>query len=1472
MFERGSGFFEKMSSFSWGKKEKEKEDLNKLSDEELEKRASYTITGKPDNDAARYIEKRAAERKANEQAAKKSPSSKPDFSNKKPYVSELTPESEFQQVRSEPKSKAGTPKKPQTINMKADSSGVFVEDHSQNASAIKYEGDSYLVHADNVPKKFNPDRQLEPGEDKRLVRQGHGVVARRYQPEQYQPRPIKGLIESGQGKEVILRPNMEVMRPDKPEPIPEPIPVPEPVPVPKKPEEIKFEKEIQKANLADVNAVVERYAEKVAEHELDELLKNKTKWFSRWMVRLASDGYYRQFLDETKAAIKNNRNILTEIEGRVRGDSTDKTLAAGSENLHYEILDKAVKAVREGLLAEGSKEIKENSIRNMSVDVEAGRLFADFALGKITSRQEFDRQVEARLVPLVPGAKKQDMYASDLYQLAQEKRTRALEVLAERYKDDVDSKLETITKEFGPEQAAFVRKFIEQSTGLDIRLAENARDMAQKNVHEMKSYDWIVDKLQNSSYLTGVNHKWGKRLGRIVANPILYAGLTNFATRYALKGGAVGAASALTFGGAGMIMLGTGVGAGAFMGLRAARERRLDIARREKEAVLGERGQETHELADARNLIAVVNSLENKTSPLTDEEKQTVAEIRAKLRLQTQKQVDLISVGKEEGERLKGKLVAETDLREALQKFWQTKRGQFGGATEAEQQQVYDALVRDAERKLLPQIEAVDKEVAHEIRMRGLKMGLIGGASAAFMTGVFGGHLTEGFDKIHDYLVDHGMLGGGASHWLGSNHITPIGELKHIISGHHNTDIYHGAISDQASAFVHGHTVLNLPPGYQVHDMVDHGHNFVNITGPDGHVIPGAEHIGVNPDGTFDPHAFDGLSQHGWDVGRVPGAPGTSGTPGSGGLDNWMHNAQQHMHNGKVETIHTKGFYDNDTPMHVDAATGKLTGAEMNELKLLIHSDGNNINIDASKLLENESYHGTRSPYIDKLLTDGNLKIAIAPDAAHQSQAILCDIDPITKQIKLPLNEPWVKDMFDAATGHFKGGIIGTVESSTNPDGSKALWWLNSMKGSGTTDFSVGPAGPGLPGTPDVFNLRNNVPEEIIPPFPLAAGRRQLDKDRILMKGLDNQTQDRLKRIQNKLNPKKPETPATADVPPVIPPVVPNNPNEPWKNPNWERDVNEVFYGKESPGKMNWDDAIQEVFYGKKPAPKQRAVTMEDFYGTNPTENRYSSTPSATEQAEKSSQEKAMEALKNGLESNNLKESDVDRAANEFNVSKTEILTRCLEGKGIDYAKQESEILRAAQLDRSDYNRSQILWQILERSMNTAPKKATAPEPEKTPPVEEPSGVTPGKPMPGMPEPLPTTELPVEQTEPAPSSPETTETAQADLVESLAGKFSKIDVRVNGDGQEMFRGMSDEQKLSTVKAFEDALKILNQKLIDSGYKGKKLKFEIGSKYAFDVNVLRIPADGTVKGIVKNITDKLVKRDILPKEEESKKKL
>jgi hypothetical protein len=1440
MPERG-GFFERMFG---GKKEKQEEDLNKLSDYELKQRANWTITGKPDNDAARAYDARVKAASA---------SVRPEVKPAEPK-SEPVKEAEYipPQKQSPPPLKYKPDEK--IIDAVDNGKGEFVTDadKTSSASAIKYESDSFIVQADNVPKKFNPDRQLEPGEDKRLVRQGNRAVARQYEKPQYQPRPVKGLIEQGQGKEVILRPKMEVMKVDKPEPIPIP------------PDDEKFEKKLERVQLADIDAIVESYAQRVAEKKLGERMEG-SNLATRWFVRLAEDGYYKKYFDEAKQEIMKNHNLLSQIETRWFKKSEGAPLRADASDIHYEILDKVVEAFDKQLLEERSTEVKAQHIRNMNVDLEAGRLFADFALGKVTDRSQFDRLVEERVVPNVPGAKTDGrMYASNLYRLA------------EQYRQEVDNHLRTVGKELGPEQEAYVNKFFEKTLSLDIQLGEKNRDMAQRlpgdTMKGFAKFEKYVDLSQNT-FFKG-NSRTGRTAAKIVANPILYAAVGGLAARGLTKGAAVGIVSALTFGSATAVIVGTGIGAGIYMGFRAARERRRDIMKGEKEAVLGQKERQTHELKEARNLITQVEALQAKGVPLTNEEKQQVADIRATLLLQTEKKVDLISVGKEEGNRAQTKLIAETDLRKALKDFWQAKRGEFG-ATEPEQQRAYDRLVGVAEQRMIPEIDRVNKEVAKEIRERGIKMGLMSGAAAAVMTGVFGGYVTRGIEHAHDK-----MFGGN---WSG-NKATWIEALRDRITGAHHADYFHGPVTDHAPGFMNGHAELNLPGGYQAHDIVSGGNHYLNLTGPDGHVIPGAEHIAVGPDGKIlDVGALNALRSHGWNIQENVTTRGGSGGGGSSPFS--------------LNKIHRVDWHD-EPGAHYSTIHGRDILYEGKQQELFLNDTGGNVHADVHMVAKN--------------LID-NIQHKFAEFGKNPDSSV----DTKLSGLEAKLMEWYKHGGVDEVQSHLKINIIPTADNNIHNmgmmtagahNGEIDLSSLNSvLKAPGTTlhdgglgvdrmelgidnggDWHVLATASGhdsvLPSGEAAsnfyqYNLRPPTPEDIEYPFPLAGNRRELNKD------AEQNTKERLDR----LNPKKPEQPKKADVKDKnntgkavagaavvgAAGVAAGAAAEARRVP-FDQAVQEVFYGQKPVEKMNWDDAVQEVFYGiKTPANKQRPVTMEDFYGTNTAENRAS-----TIEAEKSSREKAVDSLRSRLNAQTLTEADVDKAAREFKISKMELLIGCLEAGKVNYQRQEAQALRAAQLGRTDENRAIVLWQILERvMMEGAPKRTTTPEPViKRTTTRAATGATPGKPMPGTPAPSSGSPSPERQPRPRPARAEAAPTAQeareeADLAEALTGKFSRLNVNISGDGQNKFATMSEGKRITTVRAYERALKTMNAKLEKAKVKGK-IRMEIGGKFVPGSRVIKVPVDTTERGLIKFMTDELVKQKILPKEgaPEAKKKL
>ncbi len=1427
MFETGGrGMFEKM--FSWGKKEKPEEDLTKLSDQDLESRAQYTLTSKPDNEAARVLEKRKQQKEAMSSSAR--PESKPAEPKVKPVeqAEYIPPQQTAPRLKYKPGEKI--------IDVVNNGKGEFVTDADKvpSASAIKHESDSFIIHADNVPKQFNSDRQLEPGSDNRLVRQGKGAVARQYEQGQYQPRPFKGLIESGQGKEVILRPKMEVAKTEKIKPV---IP---PVEIPKKPEEDKkFEKKLERVQLADIDAIVESYAQRVAEKKLGER-KEGANFATRWVVRLAEDGYYKKYFDEAKQEIMKNRNLLSQIETRWFKKSEGVPLRADATDIHYEILDKVVEAFDQKLLEERSTEVKAEHVRNMNVDLEAGRLFADFAMGRIADRAQFDRLVEERVVPNVPGAKTGErMYASNLY------------ALAEKYRQEVDNHMRTVGKEMGPEQEAYVRTFFEKTLSLDIQLGEKNRDMAQRLPGDsMKGYEKFVDLTQNG-FFKG-NSKVGRAVGRFVANPITYAAVGGLTARGLTKGAAVGILSAVTFGSASAVIVGTGIGAGIYMGFRAARERRRDIMKGEKEAVLGQKSKETHELKEARDLISQVDALQAKGVPLTNEEKQQVAEIRASLRLQTDQKVDLISVAKDEGGRAGTKFIAETDLRAALNKFWEAKKGEFG-ATAAEQQRAYDRLVGDAEARLLPEIERVNKEVAKEIRNRGIKMGLVGGAAAALMTGVMGGYVTRGIEHAHDKIFG-GNWSGNKATWLEA-----LGDKLGV--NHLKTDFYHGGISDHAPGFMHGHAELNLPAGYAAHDILDHGNHFLNLTGPDGHVIPGAEHIAVGPDGKIlDPHVFDNLRSQGWNIKESVATTRTSGTSGGSGSGSPFH----------LNKVHRVDWHDEAGPQY-STVHGKSILYEGKQQELFLKDTGTGVKADvhmmAKNLIDNiqhkfadfgqnpDSSVDTKLSGLETKLMEwynhggidevqSHLKINIIPtsaDSAHGLGMVIggahngeIDLSSLNSVLKVP-----------GATLH--DGGLGVRYMEVGVDDGSGFHVFATASGH---DAIMPAATEGIAGTESSFytyDLRPKVDPSIEYPFPLAGNKRELQKD------ADKNTKDRL----NRLNPKKP-----------TPPEQPKEPVKGSENPTTPVPPTE---GVKPPSNGEVKPPVVEVppvvvNNTEKPVQETVSNSSESAASVLQPENN----PEANSRESAEAKEKILNDLRSGLQANNLKQETVFRAAELYNVSRVDVLLDCLDYKKINYEQEERKIRNGNGNFGLNLNREQILWQILEHSMVESPK-TKGPEIKKASKNTEPSPSPKQAPEVKNVEPEQKPVVAAEQVkvpEPSVETPKPVASKEKeerpDLAETLTGKFSKINVNVTGQGQNNFAASSERGQQRTVEAYERGLKVINEKLEKAGVKNK-IKLEIGGKFLDGPKTYGVPIGTGERGIIRFLTDRLQEHNIISKE-------
>ncbi len=725
----------------------------------------------------------------------------------------------------------------------------------------------------------------------------------------------------------------------------------------------QFKKQDHRVVIADITSIVDRYARTLAEKKVSERINNSGLLKKSW-VRLSEAGYVEKYYQEAKAEILKNRNLLSDIQTRLMHKSEGKALRADADDVHNEILDKVISTFVDADLLDKKtrgQEVKAEHVdlgaaQNARLDSEAARLITDYALGNITDQKTFDTQVEQRLVPILEGAGakqgKDRMYTSSLFEMAK------------GYKHQMQEKLNCVGKEFGPEQKAYVERFIKGTLHLDVKLGEKAADLYQARPEGvMKWYEKSVDWLQKGAILSPDNAigalmsritggkdnqaAVGRVAGKFFANPVLYAAIGNVAGRGAAK--ALGGAAAVGLGVLGgvalmpatLAIIGSGIGAGLYLGARAAREKRRDIARREQEVVMGLRNKETrdvemHDVVQAEKLIEELKKLQVADKLLSNEEKKMVGQIQARLDLQAQHGVDLIGVSKETSERYGGKLPAEVDLRQTLKDFWRSKGSQYGN-TPAEQLAAYNRFLGDAERELIPQIEKVDKEKAETIRKYrnsvALKGACISMAAAALGPLAYKGlKLGSNFALGTHFDVSKVSYPEQAFNWY-----------KEKFLGFPHEGAYAGILNKLP---IPGSNVaLNLAPGYGwANHIVDaHGNHVVDLVDPHGHLIPGGNHITFDSAGNLtNPHGLDALKAAGYQITETHGSLGHGGT---GAYSEAELRADGFDHNPRADWHHIKDF---DSPSKII-----FNGKELQAYKHVL-ANGNE-NWDVKKMLNNLS-------------------------------------------------------------------------------------------------------------------------------------------------------------------------------------------------------------------------------------------------------------------------------------------------------------------------------------------------------------------------------------------------------------------------------------------------------------------------------------------------------------------------------------
>ncbi len=237
----------------------------------------------------------------------------------------------------------------------------------------------------------------------------------------------KAMVEMSARRELVL-PNLKVE-------LPEVVPlVVEPTPASVEP--VKPEKpEAKRAYMIDISEVVKRYAWDQANKKLNDLQNPEVKGFfnkigagfKKMYLRLGEKANLTRYYNEALQEIKSNKNLLAEIEAYVMKKSTSATKPE-SKDLNYEVLDQVIFKFEKEL---AEAEEKGELVVDARVNQEATRLFVEYAQGRITTREEFDKQVEEKILPLLAGrkftldsgrAKEADkgklMYANNYFELA----------------------------------------------------------------------------------------------------------------------------------------------------------------------------------------------------------------------------------------------------------------------------------------------------------------------------------------------------------------------------------------------------------------------------------------------------------------------------------------------------------------------------------------------------------------------------------------------------------------------------------------------------------------------------------------------------------------------------------------------------------------------------------------------------------------------------------------------------------------------------------------------------------------------------------------------------------------------------------------------------------------------------------------------------------------------------------------------
>lgn len=364
--------------------------------------------------------------------------------------------------------------------------------------------------------------------------------------------------------------------------------------------------------------------------------------------------------------------------------------------------------------------------------------------------------------------------------------------------------------------------------------------------------------------------------------------------------------------------------------------------------------------------------------------------------------------------------------------------GKFTSPTNGQNFESYfDSLAKTQENVFLSGDLATKDRIFEKMKSERKKSA----AKRALVTGlVMGTAMQEvvalGTDQVGlaEQMFSHNVnLIHGGSAISGTGHFTALGQLGNIFNGGApGTGILHEAII--------GSHHIKLPQSVDLLQNSDGSFNLLQ----NGKFI--ADHLTINPDGTFTPDAQSILHNSGINI-DTHSIAGTASTHVT--TEEYIKN-----HTGATHEMHRDGWYDENTPMHPDPAhPGHLLGADLNELKTQLKLDANgDYIVDIGKMTPDGSFHAGMSADVKQLLADGKIKILISLSKATQHQVL--EVTPTfnaSGQLIIDQHSEIGKIAFANVGGH--GTFTGRFLEIGQDMGNNHFNIVSTVEGHGVTDI-----------------------------------------------------------------------------------------------------------------------------------------------------------------------------------------------------------------------------------------------------------------------------------------------------------------------------------------------------------------------------------------------------------------------------------